>query len=232
MRIKLIILEIIFCISFIGCNQLNKAGQENQKLSQLKTDAAVSCTSIGLVPEDSILYMQNGGSDFRPSIVNNIRADAAIPGMVWIPGGEFSMGGVNPVGMQDGGNQAMDDARPVHRVYVNGFYMDESEVTNKEFAAFVKATGYITVAEQKPTRAEFPEVPEEDLVAGSIVFTPKSTTDLNDSYQWWTYVHGASWKHPLGPRSDLKGKEHYPVVHISWEDANAYAKWAGKRLPT
>jgi formylglycine-generating enzyme required for sulfatase activity len=130
MRIKLIILEIIFCISFIGCNQLNKAGQENQKLSQLKTDAAVSCTSIGLVPEDSILYMQNGGSDFRPSVVNNIRAAAAVPGMVWIPGGEFSMGGINPVGMQDGGNQAMDDARPVHRVYVNGFYMDESEVTN------------------------------------------------------------------------------------------------------
>jgi formylglycine-generating enzyme required for sulfatase activity len=117
--------------------------------------------------------MQNGGADFRPSLVNNIRTTPDIAGMVWIPGGEFSMGGVNPVGMHDGGNQAMDDARPVHRVYVNGFYMDESEVTNREFAAFVKATGYITVAEQKPTKAEFPNVPDEDLVAGSIVFTPK-----------------------------------------------------------
>jgi formylglycine-generating enzyme required for sulfatase activity len=232
MHVKRIVLEIVFCIGFIGCNQPHKTEQGNKELSESRTDAAVSCTSIGLLPEDSIRYMQNGGADFRPSLVNNIRTTPDIAGMVWIPGGEFSMGGVNPVGMHDGGNQAMDDARPVHRVYVNGFYMDESEVTNREFAAFVKATGYITVAEQKPTKAEFPNVPDEDLVAGSIVFTPKATEDLNDSYQWWSYVHGACWKHPLGPQSDLKGRENYPVVHISWVDANAYAKWAGKRLPT
>ena len=96
--------------------------------------------------------------------------------MVWIPGGEFSMGGVNPVGMHDGGNQAMNDARPVHRVQCEaGFYMDESEVTNKEFAAFAEATGYVTIAEKKPSKTEFPDAPEADLVAGSIVFTPATT---------------------------------------------------------
>ncbi|HMH31989.1 MAG TPA: SUMF1/EgtB/PvdO family nonheme iron enzyme, partial [Puia sp.] len=142
------------------------------------------------------------------------------------------MGGVNPVGMQDGGDQNMNDARPVHRVYVDGVLMDENEVTNRAFAAFVKATGYITVAERKPTREEFPDAPEENLVAGSIVFTPTPVADLSDHYQWWNYVHGANWKHPLGPESNLTGKENFPVVHIAWEDAQAYARWAGKRLPT
>ncbi len=93
--------------------------------------------------------------------------------MVWIPGGEFSMGGVNPVGMNDGGHEAMNDARPVHRVRVNGFLMDATEVTNKQFAEFVKATGYVTVAEQKPTREEFPEAAEENLVAVQS-FLPRS----------------------------------------------------------
>jgi formylglycine-generating enzyme required for sulfatase activity len=233
MNIKLIVGGIIFCFGFSSCHQAGQAEQENKELSRQKIDGAISCTSIGLIPEDSMLYMQNGGSDFKPTVAKNTtNATAIIPGMVWIPGGEFSMGGVNPVGMQDGGNQAMNDARPVHRVRVNGFYMDASEVTNEEFAAFVKATGYVTIAEQKPSASEFPGVPEENLVAGSVVFTPATTTDLNDVSQWWSYVPGANWKHPLGPQSNLKGKEHYPVVHIAWDDANAYAKWAGKRLPT
>src|SRR4029077_9058445 len=94
------------------------------------------------------------------------------------------------------------------------------------------ATGYITGAEHKPTKKEFPDAPEENLVAGSVGFTPVATTDLSNHYNWWSYVHGGNWKHPLGPTSDLKGKENYPVVHIAWEDAAAYAKWAGKRLPT
>ncbi len=232
MRLKPIVLGILFCLGLTHCKQINKAETENTALSRAKIDGAVSCTSIGLVPEDSILFMQNGGADFRPSLINNIQETANIHGMVWIPGGEFSMGGVNPVGMHDGGNQAMNDARPVHRVHVKGFYMDESEVTNKEFAAFAEATGYVTIAEKKPSKTEFPDAPEADLVAGSIVFTPATTNELSDNYQWWRYVHGASWRHPLGPDSDLKGKEHYPVVHIAWDDANAYAKWAGKRLPT
>jgi formylglycine-generating enzyme required for sulfatase activity len=126
----------------------------------------------------------------------------------------------------------MNDARPVHRVYVDGFFMDQTEVTNTSFADFVKATGYVTIAERKPTKEEFPGAPEANLVAGSVVFTPNNTTDLSDHYRWWSYVQGANWKHPAGPGSDLKGKENYPVVHVSWEDAAAYAKWAGKRLPT
>jgi formylglycine-generating enzyme required for sulfatase activity len=134
--------------------------------------------------------------------------------------------------MTDGGKESMHDARPIHRVHVNGFFMDATEVTNRQFAAFVKATGYVTVAETKPTKEEFPGAPEENLVAGSVVFRPAAVSDLSDHFQWWDYVHGADWKHPQGPGSDINGKDDYPVVHVAWEDAQAYAKWAGKRLPT
>jgi sulfatase modifying factor 1 len=157
----------------------------------------------------------------------------ASEGMLWIPGGEFSMGAINPTTRPEGGHESMADARPVHRVYVDGFYMDATEVTNAQFAAFVKATGYITVAEKKPTREEFPDAPEENLVAGSVVFSPPAqAVPLNDHYQWWSYIVAADWKHPSGPASSIVGKDNYPVVQIAWEDAAAFAKWAGKRLPT
>ncbi len=95
------------------------------------------------------------------------------------------------------------------------------------------ATGYITVAERTPTKEEFPDAPPENLVAGSVVFTPPlNPVPLNDHFQWWTYVKGANWRYPEGPQSDIKGKENYPVVQVAYEDALAYAKWAGKRLPT
>ena len=142
------------------------------------------------------------------------------------------MGGVNSMGMNDGGRESMDDARPVHRVQVKGLLMDATEVTNKQFADFVNATGYKTVAETKPTKEEFPTAYEEDLVAGSIVFTPAAVSNLNNNYQWWRFEHGADWRHPAGPGSSIDNRENYPVVHIAWEDAAAYAKWAGKRLPT
>lgn len=154
-------------------------------------------------------------------------------GMVWIPGGEFSMGSNFDDESLCSIKGVTNDARPIHRVYVDGFWMDKTEVTNKEFAEFVKATGYVTVAEKKPLPEELPGVPLSDLIAGSAVFTPtKSKVDLNNYLQWWQYVGGANWRHPLGPDSDLKGKENYPVVQIAFEDAVAYAKWAGKRLPT
>ena len=125
------------------------------------------------------------------------------------------------------------DALPIHRVYVDGFWMDETDVTNAEFEKFVKATGYITIAERTPTKEEFPMAPPESLVAGSIVFTPTSRpVPLNNHYRWWRYQHGANWRHPEGPQSDIKGKENYPVVQIAYPDAVAYAEWAGKRLPT
>jgi formylglycine-generating enzyme required for sulfatase activity len=153
--------------------------------------------------------------------------------MVWIPGGEFSMGAADPPDMDNVGMKATEDARPVHRVYVDGFFMDKNDVTNAEFAKFVKATGYITVAERKPRAEDFPGAPPENLVAGSVVFSsPNHPVSLDDHFQWWSYVPGANWRHPLGPASNIQGKDKYPVVQVAYEDAAAYAKWAGQRLPT
>ena len=168
-------------------------------------------------------------------------ADAAAPpgpapdGMAWIPGGEFSMGAVDPLGQDANvvGMQATEDSRPIHRTYVDGFWMDKTEVTNRDFAKFVKASGYVTVAERTPTAEEFPGAPPENLVAGSVVFSPPNhAVPLDNHFQWWSYVKGADWRHPAGPGSDLKGQEDYPVLHVAYQDAEAYAKWAGKRLPT
>ncbi len=145
-------------------------------------------------------------------------------GMVWIPGGEFSMGSDHP---------DMADARPVHAVHVDGFWIDETDVTNAQFAKFVQATHYVTVAERKPSGPEFKGVPPEKLVPGSVVFTPPSgPTALDNVANWWAWVPGANWRHPQGPGSDLRGREDHPVVQVAWEDAVAYARWAGKRLPT
>lgn len=228
-----------FSILLGSCHSSNEGGMGanesiEPEVAKSKIGNAISCTRIGLIPSDSVHYMQNGGKDFEPTISNEIKKSVKdSKGMVFITGGEFSMGGVNPVGMNDGGKEMMNDARPIHRVYVNPFYMDETEVTNAQFAAFVKATGYQTIAERKPTKEEFPTAAEENLVAGAVVFSPPpSKVSLNDFYQWWAYVRGANWMHPTGPASSIEGKENYPVVQIAWEDAAAYAKWAGKRLPT
>lgn len=159
--------------------------------------------------------------------------DTSTKGMVYIPGGTFMMGADN--------DQASADEYPKHKVTVDAFWMDEHEVTNAQFAEFVKATGYVTTAEQKPDWEELKkQLPpgtakpaESQLVAASLVFTPPThAVDLNNYAQWWSWVPGASWKNPEGPESNLKGKDNYPVVHISWNDAVAYSKWAGKRLPT
>jgi len=173
-------------------------------------------------------------SPFQPTIAKAAPRPESTPvGMVWIPGGEFSMGSEDPTGRPDGGPDPMRDARPIHRVYVDGFWMDATEVTNEQFAKFVKATGYVTVAERKPRAEDYPGAPPENLVAGSVVFTPPDhEVHLDNHYQWWAYVTGANWRHPEGPGSDTKGREKHPVVHIAFEDAEAYAKWAGKRLPT
>jgi len=160
-------------------------------------------------------------------------ADPTPPGMVWIPGGEFSMGCPDPRALPHGGHEPMADARPIHSVQVDGFWMDRTEVTNQQFAAFVKATGYVTVAERTPTAAEFPGAPAENLVAGSTVFTPPArSVPLDNHYRWWSYVKGANWRHPEGPSSGIDGRDNYPVVQVAYEDAEAYARWAGKRLPT
>ncbi len=161
---------------------------------------------------------------------------AAPTGMVRIPGGTFWMGQQVRSDMPHRANDMRDmtDSRPLHRVKVSAFWMDQTEVTNAQFAAFVKATRYVTIAERKPRAEDFPGAPPENLVPGSAVFAPPSgPVDLDgSSYQWWTYQKGANWRHPEGPNSTLKGREDHPVVHVAWADAAAYAKWAGKRLPT
>ena len=173
---------------------------------------------------------------FTPTFANDPAPPGPAPeGMAWIPGGEFSMGAVDPLGQDANavGMQATADSRPIHRVYVDGFWMDRTEVTNREFAKFVDATGYVTVAERTPTAEEFPGAPPENLVAGSVVFAPPDhAVPLDDHFQWWAYVRGANWRHPEGPGSDLKNREQYPVLHVAYEDVEAYAKWAGKRIPT
>src|SRR5262249_41854055 len=129
-------------------------------------------------------------------------------GMVWIPGGEFSMGSDEPT---------FSDARPWHRVYVDGLWMDTTEVTNEQFDRFTEATYYVTVAERTPRAEDYPGAPPENLVAGSVVFSPPDRPVLlNNHYQWWSYVPGANWRHPTGPASDLTGKEHHPVVHVAY----------------
>lgn len=154
-------------------------------------------------------------------------------GMVWIPGGEFAMGSEDPRKALCGGPDAMNDARPIHRTLVDGFWMDKTEVTNAQFQKFADATGYITIAERTPRAEDFPDAPPENLVAGSVVFTPPDhPIPLTNHYAWWDYVKGTNWRHPLGPDSDLAGRAQHPVVHIAYADALEYANWAGKRLPT
>jgi formylglycine-generating enzyme required for sulfatase activity len=175
-----------------------------------------------------------GSSLFLPTAESKTPEPGAAPeGMVWIPGGEFSMGSTIESESMCGLPGVTRDAQPVHRVQVEGFWMDATEVTNEQFERFVKATGYVTIAERAPTKEEFPTAPPENLVAGSTVFTPTpQPVPLDDHFQWWRYEIGANWRHPEGPNSDIKAKGRFPVVHVAYPDALAYAKWAGKRLPT
>lgn len=188
---------------------------------------------LAVAAGDSVSPEQAFRDQFLPTVEK-----AAVPagekapeGMVWIPGGEFSMGCADPRQLPHGGAEPMDDARPIHRVQVDGFWMDEHPVTNAEFARFVDETGYTTVAERPLDPAEFPGAPAALLQPGSLVFVVPENPPVHYSH-WWRWVPGASWHHPEGPGSSIEGKENYPVVHVAWEDANAYAEWAGKRLPT
>jgi formylglycine-generating enzyme required for sulfatase activity len=143
--------------------------------------------------------------------------------MVWIAGGTFLMGS----------NDFYPEERPVHRVAVDGFWIDEYPVTNAEFRRFVKATGHVTVAERPPNPCDYPDADSALLVPGSLVFhQPLHRVGLHDYRAWWAYVPGACWKHPEGPGSTLDRRDRHPVVHIAYEDAEAFASWAGKALPT
>lgn len=143
--------------------------------------------------------------------------------MVWIPGGTFLMGS----------EKHYPEEAPVHKVTVDGFWMDAYTVTNEEFHRFVRATGYVTSSERAPNPDDYPGAGPELLVPASVVFQkPRQRVDPRDRYQWWMYVPGANWRHPEGPASSLDGRAKHPVVHVAHEDAEAYAKWAEKELPT
>jgi sulfatase modifying factor 1 len=203
-----------------------------------KALALVAWLPLGAVPAAGPAA-PTAARGFEPTRVTTAEPPGpAPPGMAWIPGGEFSMGCADPRRLPFGGSDPMVDARPIHRVRVAGFWIDIHEVTNAQFAAFVKATGYRTVAERPPRPEDFPGAPPENLVAGSIVFAPPTQpVPLRDGtggahLRWWSYVPGASWRHPGGPDSSIEGRDDDPVVHVAYEDAEAYATWAGKRLPT
>jgi formylglycine-generating enzyme required for sulfatase activity len=145
------------------------------------------------------------------------------PNMVWIPGGTFRMGS----------DSHYPEEAPVHHVRVDGFWIDRTPVTNRDFRAFVKATGYVTVAEIPPDPKDYPGALPHMLQAGSLVFTPGvDPGDLRDWSRWWNFRFGANWRRPYGPASSITGLEHHPVVHVAYRDVEAYARWAGKSLPT
>jgi sulfatase modifying factor 1 len=188
--------------------------------------------SQGAIPQSSPAHCDAGVSrhslhaaalvETAASASEKADSHTAADGMVWIPGGRFWMG-----------TDHMEDAQPVHQVEVKGFWMDRTDVTNEEFSQFVKATGYVTIAERPLNPKEFPNLASDELAPGSVVFTPPAgPVSLDHPLAWWRFVRGANWRHPQGPGSDLAAKEKYPVVQIAWPDAVAYATWSGKRLPT
>jgi formylglycine-generating enzyme required for sulfatase activity len=143
--------------------------------------------------------------------------------MLWIEGGTFRMGS----------DRHYPEEAPVHRVTVDGFWMDRTPVTNRQFGAFVRATGYVTFAEHAPDPKDYPGTPRHMIYAGSLVFNPPAhPVDLRYWGEWWTLLKGANWRRPYGPKSNIHGLEQHPVVHVTFADALAYADWAGKELPT
>jgi formylglycine-generating enzyme required for sulfatase activity len=168
----------------------------------------------------------------RPQIIAS-NGHNAPEDMLWIAGGEFLMGSDHRL--------AKPNERPAHKVHVHGFWMDRTAVTNAQFARFVAATGYVTTAERPPDwetlkvqlPPDRPRPPDDVLVPGALVFVgTQRPVNLDDYSQWWRYVSGANWRHPQGPDSSIQGKEDHPVVQVSYDDAQAYAHWIGKRLPT
>lgn len=210
-------LMVLFMVLFVvQCKKEKKQEVGKTKIASEKTEAktAVDFKLIKVLPEG-----------------------VKVPeGMVWVPGGEFEQGAVP----QD--KMAMDHEKPAHKVAVDGFFIDITEVTNAQFSKFVKETGYVTIAEREIDWEEMKkQVPEGTpkpndsiLQPGSLTFKKTKSTlpNLFDFSQWWHWTIGANWKHPNGPDSSIKGLENHPVVQIAYEDALAYCNWAGRRLPT
>lgn len=202
----------ILLVGLMGaCNY--KTGKSVEEGADAGMDSTTTCIAHGIPSRAAAIAESTAAHDFLGS-------DNAA--MVYIEGGTFHMG-----------SELFADSRPVHEVTVNGFWMDEHEVTNAQFARFVAATGYQTIAERPLDPRDFPDVPLDALQPGSAVFTPPlERVDLHSHLQWWAYLPGANWRRPEGPESSIDGRENEPVVHIAYADALAFAKWAGKRLPT
>lgn len=210
------VIYLFMLMAFIQCNQ------PKNTTDVAEHDSTVSC-------EGKLPARFPGVSD----TTFIVQGETSLAGMIKIPSGEFMMGASD--------DEGRPDEYPQHTVKINSFWMDAAEVTNAQFKKFVNATGYITTAEKKPDWEEMkkqlpagtPKPDESLLVASSLVFSPPHhPVSLNDASQWWAWKQGADWKHPKGPDSDIAGKDNYPVVQVSWDDAMAYCKWAGKRLPT
>lgn len=206
MRVAITLAAIFGCAAVAGPGSFAISAAEREAAKSLSQSAERLCKSYGGVPAASSEHN-------RPA------------GMVWIKGGSFLMGS----------NDRYPEERPIKRASVGSFWIDRHEVTNAQFAAFVAATGYKTVAERGLSEKDYPNLPPEARAPGSMVFfePPKNarinTTDISE---WWRYVPGADWRHPNGPQSSIAGKDNHPVVHVAYADAEAYAKWLNRSLPT
>jgi len=165
--------------------------------------------------------MQQSSSQTMPSV--NGPVPAAHDEMIWVPGGTFQMGS----------DYHYPEEGPAHSATVEGFWIDKYAITNEQFARFVEATDYVTFTEIPPRAEDYPGAKPEMLMAASVVFQkPAQRVDLRSHFNWWTYVPGANWRHPEGPQSSIENRAQHPVVHIAYQDAEAYAKWVGKELPS
>lgn len=183
---------------------------------------AILCTAELL---GSLMWANSTCANSPKSLVKSAPSDSiSLEGMTLIPSGEFLMGSTN---------QAFPDSGPVHKVRVSQFWLDNTVVTNRQFSKFVTLTGYKTVSERYLSYQQYPNMPDELRIPGAFVFaSPSSKINRRDYRAWWNFTPGANWRHPEGPKSNLIGREDYPVVQIAWEDAQAFARWANKRLPT
>ena len=220
-------LTLLLLVIIGGCQSGPTTKKSISAKDSLRKDSMLSCCTSALPGRP---YLKNGNT----SPVGNLNANSNLKEeMVRISGGNFVMGGDSIWGRTD--------EFPKHRVQISSFLMDRHEVTNAQFRKFIEATKYVTTAEQKPIWEEIkkqvpegtPKPPDSVLVASSLVFSqPKEAVALDNAAIWWAWVAGADWRHPEGPKSNIDGKDDYPVIQVSWEDARAYASWAGKRLPT
>ena len=224
-----IFIAVLISFALGGCHSKpkNSTADKVQMADSTKMGDTLTCCSCNL-PARPFLQATDTTQNKSESSANSSRDE-----MSYIPGGSFVMGGDSIWGRPD--------EFPRHNVTVSAFYIDKHEVTNAQFRAFVEATQYVTTAERKPDweeiRKQLPagtlKPADSLLVASSLVFSPPNhAVSLNNASVWWNWEAGADWRHPQGKKSNIEGKDNYPVVQVSWDDANAYAKWAGKRLPT